>query len=139
MLTIRLQRTGAKNQPDFRLVVAEKHRSAKKLALEILGQYNPRTKELRLKSEERLKLWIGRNIELSPTVRNLLITKKLLEGAKVKSWRPKPKPAQVAAGQKSETPAETAPAAAPVAETPAETVSTVTPAAETPAEEKPTS
>lgn len=101
MLIIRLQRTGAKNSPDFRVVLAEKHRAAQKKVLEVLGSYNPKTKELRIKSEPRLAEWLGRNTELSPTVRNLFITKKLFEGKKVKAWRPKKSAkAEAAAGAK---------------------------------------
>ena len=93
MLTIRLQRVGKKNQPSYRIVLAEKHRSATKKIVELLGHYNPRTKEFGIKNEERLKYWISQHIELSPTLRNLLITKGMLQGEKVKAWRPKAKPA----------------------------------------------
>ena len=88
---MRLQRVGKKNQPSYRIVLAEKHRSATKKIVELLGHYNPRTKEFGIKNEERLKYWIGLHTELSPTLRNLLITKGLLAGEKVKAWRPKPK------------------------------------------------
>lgn len=91
MLTIRLQRVGRRNQPMFRIVLAEKHRAASKLAKEILGHYNPRTKEFGLKDESRLKYWIEKRVEISPTVHNLLITKGLLAGQKVKAWKPKKK------------------------------------------------
>ena len=114
MLIIRLQRTGAKNSPDFRLVLAEKHRAAQKKTLEVLGQYSPKTKELKLKNEARLKEWVGRNVELSPTVRNLLITKKLISGNKVKAWNPKKSAkAEAAAGEKEAPAAPVAPAEAP--------------------------
>lgn len=91
MLTIRLQRTGARNQPQFRVVLAEAHRAAGKKVLEILGHYNPRNKELGIKNKERLDYWVAQNVSISPTVRNLLIEKKFLGGSKVKAWRPKPK------------------------------------------------
>ena len=89
MLTIRLQRVGKKNQAAFRIVLAEKQRAVKKLAVEILGHYNPRTKEFGIKNPERLNYWIGQHVQLSPTMHNLLVTKGLLKGEKVKSWRPK--------------------------------------------------
>lgn len=89
MLTIRLQRTGTKNKPAFRLVLAEAHKSASKKFLEVLGHYNPRTKAFGIKDEERLKYWISQNVALSPTVRNLLVEKKLVEGKKVRAWMPK--------------------------------------------------
>lgn len=89
MLIIRLQRVGRKNQPVFRIVLAEKQRAVKKQVVEILGHYNPRSKEFGLKSEERLKYWLSQQIEVSPTVHNLLVTKGLISGEKVKAWKPK--------------------------------------------------
>ena len=111
MLTIRLQRTGTKNSPVFRVVLAEKHRSASKKFLEVLGHYNPRAKTFGLKDEARLKYWLDQNIELSPTVQNLLVTQKFLDKPKVKAWRPKikeqPKEEEKPAGEaKAATPAE---------------------------------
>src|SRR4051812_42958522 len=91
MLTIRLQRTGTKNRPTFRIVLAEKEKSASKKFQEVLGHYNPRSKEFGIKDDTRLKYWIAQHVELSPTVRNLLVEKKLVEGAKVKAWAPKKK------------------------------------------------
>jgi small subunit ribosomal protein S16 len=122
MLTIRLQRTGTKNRPAFRIVVAEAERSASKKFHEVLGHYNPRSKAFGIKDSERLKYWITQNVQMSPTVHNLLIEKKLVEGKKVKAWAGKKK--------EVEAPAQAAPAAAetPKAETPVE------PLAETPTE-----
>ena len=89
MLTIRLQRVGRKNSPDFRIVLAEKHRSASKQILQVFGKYNPRTKDFNLSDQDALLARIKQNIEMSPTVKNLLIQNKLIEGKKVKAWRPK--------------------------------------------------
>jgi small subunit ribosomal protein S16 len=115
MLTIRLQRTGRKNAPDFRIVLAEKHRSATKKILEIFGEYNPRTKQFQLRDEAGLLKWVKRGVELSPTVRNLLIARKLIDGKKVKAWRPKVK-------EKPAVPAASAvPAAAEAASAEAQT------------------
>lgn len=85
MLTIRLQRTGKKNQADFRIVLADKTAAAKKKFQEILGSYNPRKKTFQVK-EERLKYWISQRVQISPTVQNLLISKSLLDGKKVKAF-----------------------------------------------------
>ena len=92
MLTIRLQRVGRKNQPIFRIVLAEKHRAAQKKIVENLGLYNPRNKEFTVK-EERVKHWLEKRTALSPTVHNLFVTKKLIEGKKIQAWRPRKKPA----------------------------------------------
>lgn len=106
MLTIRLQRTGTKNKPSFRIVLAQSYRSASKKFLEVIGHYNPRTKSFGIKDEERLKYWLGQNVQISPTVKNLFIEKKLVSGKKVSAWRPKKKAAT------AEKPAAPAPSAA---------------------------
>ncbi len=131
MLTIRLQRTGTKNRPTFRLVLAQAHRAASKRFIEILGHYNPRNKQFGLKSEERLKYWLGQNVHLSPTVHNLLVEKKFVDGKKVKAWQPKKK--EAAEGEAAAEAPSSAPAAAPAEAPAAESA----PAAETPAEPAP--
>lgn len=85
MLTIRLQRSGKKNKPEFRIILAEKTSAANKKFTEILGHYNPRTKEFGLK-EDRLQYWMSQHVTLSPTVHNLLVTKKIIEALKVKAF-----------------------------------------------------
>ncbi|MBI4049481.1 MAG: 30S ribosomal protein S16 [Candidatus Doudnabacteria bacterium] len=91
MLIIRLQRTGTKNKPDFRIVLAESFRASNKKFLEVLGNYNPRTKNFGIKNQERLKYWLDQNVALSPSVHNLLVEKQLFAGKKVKAWAPKKK------------------------------------------------
>lgn len=86
MLTLRLQRSGKKNKPEFRVVLAQKTAAAGKKFLEVLGNYNPRTKNLGIKSEERLKYWIAQHVEISETLHNLLVTKNLLDAKKVKAF-----------------------------------------------------
>ncbi len=99
MLTIRLQRVGKKNQAAFRIVLAEKQRAVKKQVVEILGHYNPRSKEFGIKDPERLKYWVQQHVEISPTVHNLLIDKGLVAGSKVKAWKPKKRPPADRAGE----------------------------------------
>ncbi len=94
MLTIRLQRMGTKNKPSFRIVLAEAHRAAGKRALEVLGNYNPRNKELGIRNKERLDYWINQHVSVSPTVHNLLVEKKIIVEKKIKAWRPKKKQAE---------------------------------------------
>jgi small subunit ribosomal protein S16 len=120
MLTIRLQRTGTKNRPAFRLVLAQAYRSASKKFLEVLGHYNPRSKEFGIKNEERLKYWLSQNVHLSPTVHNLLVEKKLLDAKKVQAWKPK---------KKEKPEGEAAIPAVPTAATPAAPVAEPAPAA----------
>jgi small subunit ribosomal protein S16 len=141
MLIIRLQRTGKKNQADFRIVLAEKEAPVNKKITEILGSYNPRKKVFQVK-EERLKYWLGQKVSLSETAHNLLVTKGLLDAKKVKAFSipKKPASAEVAEGKPVapateapvalvETPVEVAEATAEV-ESKVETVPAEIPAAE---------
>jgi small subunit ribosomal protein S16 len=86
MLTIRLQRTGKKNNPAFRVVLAEKTSAASKKFVEVLGNYNPTSKQLGIKNQDRLNYWIAQHVELSPTVHNLLVTHKLLDAKKMQAF-----------------------------------------------------
>jgi small subunit ribosomal protein S16 len=141
MLVIRLTRIGKRNQPSYRVVLAEKGRPVKGKFIEILGNYNPRLKTKALKSE-RIKYWLSKGAQASPTVHNMLVSEKIIPGPKVKAWRPKKKEqAAKPAGEqpkeaKSEAPAEaaagvkTAEAAAPAEEIKADDVK-----AEAPTEE----
>ncbi len=86
MLTIRLQRAGKKNSPDFRIILTESTSAANKKFNEILGNYNPRTKAFSLKNAERVNYWISQHVKMSPTVENLFITQKILTSKKVKAF-----------------------------------------------------
>lgn len=87
MLTIRLQRAGKKNKPEYRVILAEKTAAAQKKFTEILGNYNPHTKVLNIRNPERLNYWIKeQHVEVSPTAHNLLVTNKLIEGTKKKAF-----------------------------------------------------
>lgn len=132
MLTIRLQRTGKKNQADFRIVLAEKESPVNKKVVEILGSYNPRRKTFQVK-EERVKYWVGQRVELSETVHNLMVSKGFVEGKKVKAFTIPKKPVEAV---KAETaaPAATVETPAEVAEATAEMEAKVEAPAETPAQ-----
>jgi small subunit ribosomal protein S16 len=91
MLTIRLSRVGKKNMPMYRLVVSEKGRDLYGRSLEIVGSYNPHTKELAAKAD-RIKHYIANGASMSATVNNLLLEKKVIEEAKkVKASTAQPK------------------------------------------------
>jgi len=90
MLVIRLTRVGKKNQPAFRVVLTEKSNPVRGKFIEILGSYNPRLKTKALKSE-RIKYWLSKGAQASPTVHNLLVSEKIIEAKKVKAWQPKKK------------------------------------------------
>ncbi len=83
MLIIRLQRIGRKNQAAFRVIVIDSHRSPKAgTNVELLGSYSPHTDVLQVK-KDRVLHWISKGAQISDTVRNLLITNKIIEGRKV--------------------------------------------------------
>ena len=84
MLTIRLSRIGKKNKPMYRLTISEKARDPYGRALEILGSYNPYTKELQAKNE-RINYWLSQGSGMSPTVNNLLVEKGIIKGEKVRA------------------------------------------------------
>ena len=115
MLTIRLSRVGKKNKPLYRVIISEKHKDLYGNSLEILGSYNPHTKDLKVNAE-KIKYWISKGAGMSDTVNNLLVEKKIIEGKKVKASKdrkPKKAPAPVKAAAQP-APVETTPA--PVAE-----------------------
>lgn len=83
MLMIRLQRIGRKNDPSFRMLVLEKTSSPKAgTYADLVGTYNPKTKAFTC-DIEKVKDWMGRGAQLSPSLKNLLIEKGLIEGKKV--------------------------------------------------------
>ncbi|HAM88732.1 MAG: 30S ribosomal protein S16 [Candidatus Falkowbacteria bacterium GW2011_GWC2_38_22] len=82
MLTIRLSRIGKKKKPTYRLIISEKTKDPYGRALEILGAYNPFTKELTAK-KDRIEYWLKNGAGMSPTVNNLLLQKEIIKGDKV--------------------------------------------------------
>jgi small subunit ribosomal protein S16 len=90
MLSIRLTRTGRRNKPKFRLVISENSKPPKSRALEILGHYDPHSKDLQVK-EDRVKYWLQNGSAISSSANNLLISKGILEGEKKKTVKLKNK------------------------------------------------
>ncbi len=125
MLTIRLQRTGRKNNPSFRLIIIDSKRGPKSgNVLEVLGSYDPKAGKREFKGE-RITHWLSHGAKTSGTVHNMLIDAKLVTGKKL-NVLPKKKPilkeakegapeASASAPASAEKPAESAP------ETPVET------------------
>ncbi len=85
MLVIRLARIGTKNNPFYRLILCEKSRDNYGSNLAILGTYDVKTKELKVEAE-KVKAWIDKGAQLTPTVNNLFIDKKVID-AKVKKMK----------------------------------------------------
>ncbi len=113
MLKIRLQRIGKKKQAHYKVVVMEHTRKTTGKYLELLGWYNPHTSEIEVDAE-KLNHHLANGAQMSATVNNLLITRGVIKGEKVTSWRPKKRPQK-----EEETPkAEVKPAEEPKKEEP---------------------
>jgi len=73
MLTIRLRRMGARNNPFYRVVVSDSRNTPTASALEEIGYYdvtkNPAKVEI---NSVRADYWVGRGAQMSPTVKKLL-------------------------------------------------------------------
>lgn len=90
MLRIRLSRGGKKNNSQFRVTVADGRRAPSGKFIEILGHYDPHTKEKSFK-KDRVEYWIARGAQPSATVHNFLVDAGILKGDKVASWSAKKK------------------------------------------------
>ncbi len=150
MLVIRLQRTGRKNAPAYRVVVAEHSAPVGGKVTEIIGHYIPTRDPAEFTAKhERVQYWVSVGAQPSNTVARLLKKDGLKDMEKFmktytkkrpnKEPEPEPEaPAPAAEEPKAEEPApeevktEEAPA---VEETPAEEVKEEPKAEETPAEE----
>jgi small subunit ribosomal protein S16 len=84
MLKIRMQRTGRNHQPTYRLVLADSQSSAKSgKYLELLGNYDSRHGEKADIKTDKVLYWIGKGAQVSVTVHNLLLDKKIITGKKI--------------------------------------------------------
>ena len=121
MLKIRLQRTGKRRDPSFRIVVAEHTQSATAgKFVERVGSYNPKTKE-RILNNERINHWISVGAQPSPTVHNMLVSANVISGKKINVLPKKTVPKKEGEAQAESAPvAEEATAEAPEAATEAE-------------------
>ena len=73
MLRIRLSRHGAKKDPHYRVVVAEKRRPRDGRFIEIVGYYNPALEPVRLHLNlDRIHHWVKQGAQPSETVRVLM-------------------------------------------------------------------
>lgn len=81
MVVIRLARTGKKKQAFYRIVVADSQRAVTAKFIEIVGWFNPHSKEIDLK-KDLIAEWLGKGAVPSNSVAILL--KK--EGIKLPDW-----------------------------------------------------
>lgn len=142
---IRFQRIGRKNDAAFRMAVLEKTAGPKAgKFVDLVGTYHPKTKAITYKAD-RIKEWIAKGAQVSPTVKNLLIKEGVLEGTKeavipkktLEKHIAKRKAEEEAAAAKAAEEAAKAEAAAKAAEEAAKAEAEAAAAAETPAEEAP--
>lgn len=73
MLVIRMRRAGSKRRPFYRIVVTEKGSPREGRFVEVLGNYNPRTKPETVQIDrERLEYWVSNGAQPSDSVRTLI-------------------------------------------------------------------
>lgn len=132
MLKMRLQRIGRKNNPSYRVLVVDSRQGPKSgKFVDQIGSYDPKNDHIMIDGE-KANAWIGKGVQTSPTVHNLLISQKIIEGKKI-NVLPRKSPVK----KEGETVTATAPVAeAPVSELAPETeASPEMPSEETPIEE----
>jgi small subunit ribosomal protein S16 len=72
MVRIRLRRVGAKGQPSYRIVIANKEAARDGAFMEIVGFYNPRTNPTTLSfREDRIYYWMSKGAQPSDSVASL--------------------------------------------------------------------
>lgn len=73
MVKVRLFRTGARNQPSFRIVAADARVKRDGKILEVLGFYDPKTKPVTVKIKmDRLKHWLNQGAQPTEAVKKIL-------------------------------------------------------------------
>ncbi|MFA5048062.1 MAG: 30S ribosomal protein S16 [Patescibacteria group bacterium] len=110
MLALKLSRTGKKKNALYSLIVTEKSNDPWGKYLEKLGTYNPHTKVGQFVAD-RIKYWIEKGAQMTPTVNNLLIEQKVIEGQKTRASKSQPgkkKQAEIASAQKNQESAQAA-------------------------------
>lgn len=118
MLRIRLQRTGNRNNPSFRLVVADKRNAAKGKSNEILGHYLPtRDPAVFEANTERVQHWISMGAQPTDTVARLLAKAGMKDMEKYSERYTKKRKKN--APEEEEAPPPPPPAAEPETEAPA--------------------
>lgn len=76
MLVIRLRRTGKKHEPTYRIVVTDQRKSVYSPYIEMLGHYNPKTKEVVLDKEKAIE-WMKKGAKPSNTISKIFKNQKM--------------------------------------------------------------
>ena len=86
---IRLQRIGRKNSPSYRVLVVDSHQGPKSgKFVDQLGSYDPKAGVFQINAE-KAKAWIAKGAQLSATVHNMLVSKKIIDKPKITVQAPK--------------------------------------------------
>lgn len=124
MVRIRLRRVGAKGQPSYRVVAADKESPRDGRFLEILGHYNPRTEPATIHLEEdRIYDWMSKGAQPSDAVKQLFHTiglnerfERFKQGEDIEILLEEAEAAEAARGASSKTRIDATPQKAKVAE-----------------------
>ncbi len=71
MVKIRLSKIGRTHAPIWRIIAVDSRKKRDGAALEILGTYDPRTKELIQFHADRIDHWVSLGAQVSDTVKKL--------------------------------------------------------------------
>ncbi|MBI4086396.1 30S ribosomal protein S16 [Candidatus Kaiserbacteria bacterium] len=146
MLKMRLQRVGRKHSPAYRVLIVDSRQGPKSgKYIDQVGSYEPKEGRITIDGE-KAKEWIAKGVQVSGTVHNMLIDRKIIEGKKINVLpRKSPIKKEDGGAPVAEAPAvqapdatsaeapETSPGEVSVEETPSESASRRT-AEETPVE-----
>lgn len=74
MTTMRLKRFGSKKKPYYRVVIQDNRKATSSVTIDEVGYYHPiAEKDQQVKLDaEKVKMWIGKGVQVSPTVKNLI-------------------------------------------------------------------
>ena len=98
MVRIRLRRTGAKNNPAYRVVVADQKSPRDGAFIETIGHYLPTRQPAVVEiDEEKARKWLALGAQPSETVASLLKHKGILTGAAASAAASAPVAAEEAA------------------------------------------
>ena len=81
MLVIRFSRVGRHNHAQYRIVVQEKTKAPTGKHVDIVGSYDPHSKQTVLK-EEKIKNYLANGAQPSDSVYNLLVRNDIVKGEK---------------------------------------------------------
>ncbi len=80
---IRLARFGKIKHPSYRIIVSDKRKDTQGKYLESLGQYYPHKQPTDITvNKDRLLFWMSKGAQLSDTLHNIFVEKKIIEGTK---------------------------------------------------------